>query len=459
MKYSLVIITIIFMLGITAARYTDVPFSWLFLAALLSGIAGVVMSSREKFFFISSALFIFFLGAAYARNAQSLSKSHIAAQFPYGTKGLCVLEGYAESQAYHDHSRTAFRLKTEALEEGGLRKVCSGEVAVSVAGVAEVPLGRRLRITGELISRNDKLVMKAAFPGRIQESGKERRFSVKAAAGRVKERFERVIFEHMPAGAAGIVDAMVLGEKKRVSPLVYRSMMKTGTVHILVVSGFNAGIVALIVMLLLKVLRFPGTFRICLTVPILILYCFMTGASAPVVRATVMVVLLLAARLCKREPDVFNALAAAALGILFCDPNQLFTISFQLSFVSVLSLAYIYPRLRAALSLNDIKIRSVRWLADTCAVSFSAWAGTMGLIAYYFKTFSPVTVLANLLIVPLASFITVCGFSLVAMHYICPPLAASVASTCEWAVNLLLYINSMLVRLPGAYLSFHNKFP
>jgi ComEC/Rec2-related protein len=453
MKYSIVIITIVFILGIIAARYVNFPFPVLFLMSLITGFLSTGTLKRERVFPVFLAFFIFALGAAYARNFQCLPKSHIAVQFPYGVKGLCVLEGYVVSQARYTDNRTEFALGTAAIEADSFRRICSGEIVVSAQGYKDVEHGYRLRLTGELARRNGSLVMKVAFPGRIQEMEKSRKFSVRAAAARIKANCERVIFDHMPVGAAGIVDAMVLGEKRCVSPLVYRSMMRTGTVHILVVSGFNAGIVAFTVMLLLKVVRVPKTARILLTVPLLILYCFMTGASAPVVRATVMAVFLLIASLLKREPDIFNALAAACLGILLFDPNQLFEISFQLSFVSVIALAYIYPRLRIALSLTKIENNFVRMLADTFMTSFSAWAGTMGLIAYYFKTFSPVTVFANILIVPLASFITVCGFSLVAVSYIFPPWVSPLAATSEWAVNLVLFINSVLVRLPGACFS------
>jgi competence protein ComEC len=453
MKHSIVIITLIFIMGIIAARCVYVPFVILFLSASIAGVISAVVLKRERVFSVFLVLFIFSLGAAYTGNFQSLSKSHIAAQFPYGTKGLCVLEGVAVSQAQPVNNRTVFRLKTEVIDTDGLRRFCSGEVLVLVKGRMEIELGRRLKLTGELVNRNDELVMKVAFPLRVQEIGKDRVFSVKAAAGRLKINCERIIFEHMSVGAAGIVDAMVLGEKRYVSPLIYRSMMKTGTVHILVVSGFNVGIVAFMVMVLLKVLRVPKTPRIFLTIPLLILYCFMTGASAPVVRATVMAVFMLTALLFKRDSDIFNALAAAALGILLIDPNQLFGISFQLSFISVIALAYIYPRLRAAFSLTKIKNSFARMLAEAFTTSFSAWAGTMGVIAYYFKTFSPVTVFANILIVPLASFITLCGFSLVAVSYIFPPLVSPFSATSEWAVNLVLFINSVLVRLPGAYFS------
>jgi hypothetical protein len=90
-------------------------------------------------------------------------------------------------------------------------------------------------------------------------------------------------------------------------------------------------------------------------------------------------------------------------------------------------------------------------MIEGCLVSFSAWLGTMGFIAYYFRIISPITVCANVFIVPLASLLTLCGFSLIAMELACPMFAPFFASSAELIVALLLSINAFLTRLVGAY--------
>jgi hypothetical protein len=80
-----------------------------------------------------------------------------------------------------------------------------------------------------------------------------------------------------------------------------------------------------------------------------------------------------------------------------------------------------------------------------------AWLVALGFIAYHFKVFSPITVLANVFIAPLAALITLCGFSLILISLIFFPLAPFFASTNELAAALLLKVNSFLVALPAAY--------
>lgn len=184
---------------------------------------------------------------------------------------------------------------------------------------------------------------------------------------------------------------------------------------------------------------------------LIIMYCLITGGSNPVVRATIMAIVIMFAYLVKKEADIYNSCCFAALFILVINPRQLFDIGFQLSFASVIAIICIYPKIKSFLRLERLKMKPLRYLADACLVSLSAWLGTMGFIAYYFKMFSPVTVLANVLIVPLATLITLSGFSLVIIDLLCSYLASSFASFTEFLVKLLVQINFFLLQFPKAY--------
>jgi len=193
--------------------------------------------------------------------------------------------------------------------------------------------------------------------------------------------------------------------------------------------------------------------RIFLIIPFLIAYCLLTGASTPVLRATLMATVFLSAYLVKRDPDIYNSLSLAAITILLINPKELFNIGFQLSFISVVSIVYLYPKIRRLLRLERIRFRLVRFFGECLAVSLSAWLGTSGLVWHYFRIISPVAPLANIFTVPLASLITLSGFSLVIASLIFPATAAFFASGLEFFIAILLRLNTFLVGLPGAYFS------
>jgi hypothetical protein len=120
--------------------------------------------------------------------------------------------------------------------------------------------------------------------------------------------------------------------------------------------------------------------------------------------------------------------------------------------MSVIAIAYLYPRLKSFLGQGPPGLKIIGFLREGLLVSFAAWLGTVGLVAYYFKIFSSVTVLANIFIVPLATLITLCGFCLVMASLTLTPLAPLFAAVCELTVGLLLGLNAFLIQLPGAYI-------
>jgi competence protein ComEC len=258
----------------------------------------------------------------------------------------------------------------------------------------------------------------------------------------VKKRIAAVLYEKLSPVTAGILAAMLWGDKDTVPAVVYDSMVRVGTIHILVVSGYNVGIVAGLIMGIMKFFRIPPEFRYWSAPVFLVLYCLMTGFSPPVVRATIMACVFLCARAWQRDADALTVCSFAALVILACRPRQIFDVSFQLSFGAVVSIVVIYPWLRGITMVAECKYSLVRWLADNVFVSISAWVGTAGFIFYYFKTFSFVSVFANIFIPALAGLITLTGLSFVLLGDISGVFAAALMPINEYLVAVLIKLNA-----------------
>ena len=133
------------------------------------------------------------------------------------------------------------------------------------------------------------------------------------------------------------------------------------------------------------------------------------------------------------------------------NPRQLFDIGFQLSFASVFAIVWIFPKLSAFLKAERLKNKILKLTAQVLLVSLSAWVGTAGFIAYYFRIFTPATVLANVFAVPLATLITLCGFSLVFTSLVLPGFAPYFGSVSEAVIAILLKLNTWIASASGAY--------
>jgi len=424
---------------------------------------------KEYVFDILLLCLAFILGYLCLKNSKILPKCSISKFIHYKNERPYLIKGTIESEPISKDNKTTFVFKAQAIQSDNINHTCCGDILVNLKGKENLYYGDELILQGNLyrpFSKNNssgrsyrdylynqgiRFIMNVKTEADIVKLNINKGSILTRFALWLKQKTENIIFKHTSFLTAAVLDAMILGEKRNIPWFVNNAMMKSGTLHILVVSGFNVGIIAFIVFLILKLVRLPRKPRFIVAIPLLILYCLITGASNPVVRATVMAIVFIIAYLIKREPDIYNSLGIAAIFILMANPRQLFDVGFQLSFVSVLSIVYIYPKLKSLLHIESLKTQCLKFLLEGCLVSFSAWLGTMGFIAYYFKIFSPITVLANIFIVPLAALITLSGISLVIIGSIFPTLAPFFAFSTELEVFVLLKINALLISLPFAY--------
>ncbi|MFH0828136.1 MAG: ComEC/Rec2 family competence protein [Candidatus Omnitrophota bacterium] len=458
MKKPLVWLAIVFSFGIIAASRLKIGQGWLYLSAFVLLLLSLFLFKRNVLWVILLSVLVFICGMIWLNNYTMLPQGHIS-RFYYKSGKVYSLKGWVDSVPNYGNNQTSFLFQCEEIAEENKKQTCRGKILVIVRGALKTEYGQELilearlnRPFGEYLRRQGvSLIGRVKTPCFVQWTGKIKGWIVTRSVSKLKSRIEEMFESSLSPICAGIIEAMTLGEERNVPAIIYKNMIKSGTVHILVVSGSNVGVVCFIIILLLKITRIKRRLRFFLCVPLLLIYCLLTGASNPVVRATIMAIVFLFAYLIKRQADIYNSCAVSALIILIMNPAQVFNIGFQLSFASVLAIAFFYPRFKNWLKLDLIKTRILRLPLEGCLVSLSAWLGTAGLIAFYFRLVSPITVLANLFIVPLASLITLCGFSLLVIQSLSSCLARSFIPVNEFLVNLLLQGNGFLLQFPFAY--------
>lgn len=469
MQRPLVFLALSFSLGIFVSSLVKIHIPFYPLAVIFL-IFSLLLIKKGLSFDMFVCCAIFFFGASSLKSYELLPRCHILNFISSGSEDFYSIKGFINNPPILKYNRVSFMFKAEEVHFNNVKYKCCGDILVYAQTKQDLGYAETLMLTGSLhqpsrygnskrssyqqylYNQGIRVIMRAKFISRGLHINNSCGLTIRKFIFRLRGRIEEAIFKRVSFLSATILDAMVLGEKRNIPVLITDSMVKTGTVHILVVSGFNVGIVAFAFVLFLKLIRVPRRMRSYLASLLLIIYCLMTGASTPVVRATLMAIVFMSAYLVRRDADIYNSLALAWIFVLWLNPYQLFDIGFQLSFVSVISIVCLYPRLKSNLKLGALKMSGViRFFCDGFLVSLSAWLGTMGFVVYYFKIFSPITVLANIFIAPLAGLITLCGFSLMIMELICPYLSPLFAATCELLVSLLLGINSILIKIPGAY--------
>lgn len=285
-----------------------------------------------------------------------------------------------------------------------------------------------------------------------------------------RARLQRILahgLERHP-GTASLYRAMLLGEKTALSTEQENAFLRSGTFHVFSVSGLHVGVIALTLRLFGKAVRLPGRIGAALTLVVLWVYVQVTGAGAPSVRAFVMVAFLLASEVFRLPGNALSALTASALVLLLIEPLQLFHTGFQMSYAVVSALILLgAPLAERWLApwqpFVFVPRPQWRWWHEAIAWSgrkviasaAGCWAAFLASAAAgigFFGVFSPGSLLANLIILPLTSLAIVAGFL---------SLLTGLAGLLPWsalfnAAAALIIVASewLLVRgteLPGAY--------
>lgn len=216
---------------------------------------------------------------------------------------------------------------------------------------------------------------------------------------------------------ARVIRAVVIGETPPESEDLIAAFRNSGTLHVFSVSGLHVAMVGGIGWFLLGRLGVPRRRAVPLLLPLVFGYAWITGNSAPAVRSAWMAAVFLGAFVFRRKPDLLNALGAVLLGACLWDGRLLFQPGVQLSYGVVAAIAvgtgwaaktfswmaapelYLPERLMSRWQAAWLHFR--RKVAQSLSVSLSAGVGSTPLTVWHFGLITPVSMLANLLLVPL----------------------------------------------------------
>ena len=274
----------------------------------------------------------------------------------------------------------------------------------------------------------------------------------------------------------GLIGGMVLGVLEKTPEEIEEQFQQTGTLHLFAVSGLNVAIVAQLLWTLGRAARLSRRWAIALIIPSLFFYAAVTGFNTSSVRAALMASVLLGGYFADRKAFAGNSLAAAAVLILCFDSHQLFSTGFQLSFAVVTAIILFAdpifkllsrwcapdPFLPAALAgpIRRLGQRSWRAIALGASVSLAAWIGSLPLILWYFNLITPISLFANLVVVPLAFLVLAVGL----ISLLAAPIASGlviVFNNANWSLaSAILAAVNLFAQAPGGHSYVeHPHFP
>jgi len=401
MKRPMTLIALSFIMGIMLGRYISVLEIIALLLFCAVGVA-VYFKVKMKTWFVFVVPFFIAMGImSFNANNSDIVK--------YSEK--VVIHGFVEETSFTKKGKQSLVLRVDNMNDV---TDISYSVKVYIQDNAFFKVGDYIKIEGYLnepkFPSNDGEFNNFAYlksngydytlTGANAEKLGETSLSFVQKMGLFREKINNVYDEIYPDNEGAIIKAMVTGDTYSLSDDLRALYANSGISHILAISGLHMAIVAGMLIWILNACGMNKRRSGIITVVFLILYTIFTGGKIAATRSVIMISVMILGRLFYRKSDTINSLGVSAFVILVINPWQLWDIGFQLSFVSVLSLATL-----------GVMSKSKNEVIASLKASFWASTATLPIVAWNFYTVPLLGCFVNILVLPLTGFVV--GLSMV----------------------------------------------
>lgn len=234
-----------------------------------------------------------------------------------------------------------------------------------------------------------------------------------------------------------IIKALLLGQRQDMSTEINQQYTDAGVIHILAISGLHIAMLYAMLLFFLKPLnRLKKGKLIQLLVALGFLWSFavLSGLSASVVRSVVMFSFMSLGLYWNKSANMYNTMAISMLLMLLVKPNFLFDVGFQLSYAAVFAIVWLQPLFQKYRFKNN---PILNYGLDLVLISLIAQIGVLPISLYYFHQFPSLFLLANLVVIPLSSFILVYGIFILVLNFVWPSVAVIAGKLLSLSIELM----------------------
>jgi len=502
-------------LGIAASYYINIPITFLFIIGLVLVSASFLFLKHRVYSHIAIYLAIFFLGMVCYEASNILPMDHISRITPQGGERVflkgAIIDDPVLSATSYGAEKASYILNIDSLKKTGPWQKASGLVKVDVysrQARRHFYYGQEVILEGDiskahglknpglfdyaryLAANNIYSMLKVGDRYIVKDMGHSRADLLRNMAYALRHKIKVRIDRYFDRASAdnGFLSAIIVGDRSNLKKSINEDFIKTGTVHILSISGSHVGLVACILIFIFASARIPRKINLALTMPCLLFYSFVVGLCPPIVRSTMMYCIFALGCIMDREGDLLNSLALSAFIMLLYNPKQLFDPSFQLSFGSLAGIFILTKKMdglfafgpstapkpwakgaaqgqpRASYGLQAGARRGVDkhkkssvpdkirfFVLEGISISVAAWIGVGPIVSFYFNIASPISIIANLIIVPAALLAMVASFIFLLVSAFAGFLAGYFAISIHVLDQLIFRVNHILSLLPFSY--------
>jgi len=475
---ALFILSVTWIAGIYSGSLFVLPQDLIFLGFLPLCFLTFIPKHSRTLLLSTLCLFILFGGNLYY---QAILPNNVQGDLHfYNDKGIVELKGIVSTEPDAKDKVSTFQIAVDELQLDNENKPVSGKVLIRVPRYRSIHYGDVLKVTGRLetppvfedfdyrsyLGRHGiQSIMN--YP-RTEVVETDKGYKLLASIYSLRNELSHSLTQSIPGVQASVAKGILLGLRGDIPASTIEAFSRTGTAHLLAISGLHLSIILGIV-LSAGIWIFGRRYfiHIWLALGIIWLYALLTGMNAPVVRAAFMGSMFLVGEYLGRQRSAATALAFAAAVMTGFEPQILWDVSFQLSFLAIAGLIFIAPLFqgfskRVYVHLYDKRrtgTSPINFVIDSFAITLSAILATWPIIIYNFEILSFVGLPATFLAL-LAMPAIIVTSALTSIAGLFAPLLASIFGYLAW---IFLSYLTLIVRffdvLPFTSISIDNIHP
>ncbi|QOJ16893.1 MAG: ComEC/Rec2 family competence protein [Phycisphaeraceae bacterium] len=253
-----------------------------------------------------------------------------------------------------------------------------------------------------------------------------------------------------------LLAALLLGEREPELVELNETFRRTGLAHVLAISGMHLGILAGLILMVLRMTGRSSRWHALVLIVLIVTYVGIIEARLPVLRAALMICVGSLGLLFGRRLRLPSLVALSGLILLAWKPSQLFDAGFQLSFGVVLGLVHLSPVLRRAWFGPRDQLAPtggamlLEWLKDSVAGGVVAWAVATPLVAHHFGMITPLAALGSIITLPVVAVLLGVGYLKMIFGAILPSAGLFLGAPLVIAADLLVSVVEVMDMLPLA---------
>lgn len=490
---------LLFAAGIVSDRYWPWEMlTWLVLGGLAAGAAVfAVRSGRTCWGAVLVSLLLMAAGGARHHLFWHVRETSSLVAFPADNQPVRLEAVVASPVSLRNNNRpgvptwmrvdhSVFLVEGQSLvgHDGG-KQPATGLVRVDVAGhLLDTLPGDRILIRGQLYapeppgnpgdfdypeflrSRGIDRIVRCEHPDSIQRV--ERPAGLLASGTRLREAVrsecDRLIFDHLPPKLQPVAASLLIGDRSDLKEETETAFIRSGTMHILAISGLHIGVLAAFVLLMCRVVGMRSMTSWVLVLGLVYGYAAIAESRPPVTRAVVLCTLVVLSQLLGRKSGGLQALGLSAIVLLLINPADLFDVGAQLSFLAVAVIfvmsdwiderTYVSYQDRLLAGERPLIVRVCteggRWLLEAYALSTMIWVMTIPITMRTFHLVSPAGLVVNALLTPVSTLVLCAGYLFLGIGLLCPALAGWAVIPFRESLGWFLGVVEWSSKLPGA---------